>query len=145
MRQINKIIIHCADTPEGKVFDSTDIKKWHLERGFSDIGYHYVILLDGTIETGREIKRSGAHTKGHNLNSIGICYIGGKNKEFTESKDTRTCEQKDSFDYLLNTLIRIYPDCEILGHYQATETSKKCPSFDAKEEYKSIKKPEYNN
>jgi len=138
MRKIDKIIIHCADTPDGKHFDSGDIRDWHLERGFSDIGYHYVILLDGTIEIGRDLKRSGAHVRGHNLNSIGICYIGGKNKEFTESEDTRTEEQKESFIFLLNTLVRIFPNSEILGHYQATNTAKKCPSFDAKKEYEDI-------
>lgn len=138
MRTIKQIVIHCADTPEGKEFDSGDIKAWHLERGFSDIGYHYVILLDGTIEIGRDLNRAGAHAKGINKTSIGICYIGGKNKEFTEAKDTRTEAQKASFEHLLNTLVRIYPSAEIMGHYQAVETSKTCPSFDAREEYKDI-------
>jgi N-acetylmuramoyl-L-alanine amidase len=138
MRHINKFIIHCADTPEGKYFDADNIREWHKERGFNDIGYHYVILLDGTIQLGRDIKTIGAHARGVNKSSIGICYIGGKNSAFKDSKDTRTHKQKESLEVLLKTLIRMFPNSEILGHYQAVKTTKKCPSFDAKKEYKDI-------
>lgn len=92
MRKITDIVIHCADTPKGKHFDIKDIRKWHVEeRGWSDVGYHYVILLDGTIELGRPLETPGAHVKNHNSKSIGICYIGGANGE-----DTRTTQQKAS-------------------------------------------------
>lgn len=138
MREINKIVIHCADTPECKYFDVHDIRAWHKDRGWNDIGYHYVILIDGTIQLGRELKKTGAHAKGVNRNSIGICYIGGKDAEMKKSKDTRTEEQKESLKVLLQTLIRIFPGSEILGHNQAVETTKECPSFDAKTEYKNI-------
>jgi N-acetylmuramoyl-L-alanine amidase len=138
MRKINKIIIHCSDTPEAKYFDSKDIKDWHLERGFNDIGYHYVILLDGTIEIGRSLKTSGAHARGVNSNSVGVCYIGGKNHNMTQVKDTRTDKQKESLGLLLKTLRKMFKDAEILGHYQAVDTDKLCPSFDACEEYKDI-------
>lgn len=138
MRRISKIVIHCSDTPEGKEFDSLDIKEWHLERGFNDIGYHYVILLDGTIEIGRSLKTVGAHARGANLSSIGICYIGGKNSDMTLSKDTRTSEQKESLLLLLKTLKKMFRTAEIVGHYQAVSTSKQCPSFDACEEYKDL-------
>jgi len=138
MRTINKIVIHCADTPEGKEFDSLDIKSWHLERGFNDIGYHYVILLDGTIELGRALKTPGAHAKGVNRTSIGICYIGGKTKDMNLAKDTRTDEQKESLELLLKTLKKMFASAKILGHYQAVNTKKQCPSFDACEEYKDI-------
>ena len=76
MRDINKIILHCSATQEGQEFDVNDIKQWHLQRGFTDVGYHYVILLDGTIQDGRDIRTIGAHCKGQNYGSIGICYIG---------------------------------------------------------------------
>ena len=138
MRKINKIIIHCADTPNGKYFDADNIRQWHKERGFNDIGYHYVILLDGTIQLGRELKIVGAHARGVNRNSIGICYIGGKDAAFKESVDTRTHAQKESIEVLLKTLIRIFPGSEILGHYQAVTTTKKCPCFDAQKEYLEI-------
>ena len=78
MRKIRKIIIHCSATKEGQDIDAKEIKKWHVEgNGWSDIGYHYVIKLDGTVEEGRPIERSGAHTLNHNHDSIGVCYIGG--------------------------------------------------------------------
>lgn len=77
MRKITELILHCSATPEGKDFSTTDIDRWHKARGFKMIGYHYVIRLDGTIEQGRPLEMTGAHCKGHNAHSIGICYIGG--------------------------------------------------------------------
>ena len=99
MRKINKIIIHCSATREGRNYDVAEIRRWHLKRGWSDIGYHYLIHLDGKIEEGRPIERMGAHTTGQNRNSIGICYVGGveatrNSKGKFTPKDTRTLEQK---------------------------------------------------
>ena len=89
-RYINEIIVHCSATPEGKDFTVTDIKKWHLARGFSDIGYHYVIYRDGSVHTGRDESKIGAHCTGHNSYSIGVCYIGGCSTDGKTPKDTRT-------------------------------------------------------
>ena len=136
MREIDKIIIHCSATPEGVFFDASRIDKWHRDRGWSGIGYHYVILLDGTIEYGRDIEKNGAHTLGHNTGSIGICYIGGMDKEMKSAKDTRTEAQKESFLLLLKTLKRFHPEATIHGHNNFS--SKKCPSFDAQTEYEDI-------
>ena len=81
MRKIEKIIIHCSATVEGVNVSTSTIKRWHVQgRGWSDIGYHYVIGLDGAIDYGRPISRQGSHTKGENSDSIGICYIGGLGK-----------------------------------------------------------------
>ena len=78
MRTIDKIILHCAATKEGRDIKTETIKSWHVKgNGWSDIGYHYVIELDGTVKKGRPMHRSGAHTKGHNTGSIGVCYVGG--------------------------------------------------------------------
>ena len=101
MRTINKIIIHCSATQEGRDLDAAEINRWHLKRGWNGIGYHYVVLLDGTIEYGRSIYKQGAHVKGENEGSIGICYIGGVESERGDdgdwiAKDTRTPEQKES-------------------------------------------------
>lgn len=136
MRAINEIIIHCADTPEGRDDRAADIKRWHKARGFDDIGYHYVIDLDGTIEAGREIENAGAHAQGHNANSIGICYIGGRCKDAGTPKDTRTDAQKASLILLLKYLRQRYPSAKIIGHRDVSK--KPCPSFDAKEEYKDL-------
>ena len=91
MRYINEIILHCTATKEGIDFNATDIDRWHKERGFKKIGYHYVIRLDGTIEEGRPLEEMGAHATGHNAHSIGIVYVGGLDKK-GKSKDTRTIQ-----------------------------------------------------
>ena len=136
MRTIKEIIIHCADTPEGRDDKAADIDRWHKKRGFDRIGYHYVIDLDGTIEAGRDTECIGAHCKGHNTNSIGICYIGGADRDTLKPKDTRTDEQKKSLLLLLKYLRQRYPDAKIYGHRDFSD--KPCPSFDAKKEYESI-------
>ena len=131
MRIINKIVIHCADTPKGVYFNVDDIRKWHVEeRGWSDVGYHYIILLDGTIEKGREDNINGAHVQGHNSSSIGICYIGGGNGE-----DTRTTAQKASLVHLISVLRRIHTTAEVFGHRDFKGVTKACPCFDAQDEY----------
>lgn len=136
MRPIKEIIIHCADTPEGRDDKAADIDRWHKQRGFDRIGYHYVIDLDGTIEYGREQDCIGAHCQGHNTNSIGICYIGGADRDTLKPKDTRTDEQKASLVLLLKYLRQRYPDAKIYGHRDFSD--KPCPCFDAKKEYESI-------
>ena len=135
MRNINKIIVHCSATKEGKAFNVADITRWHKQRGFATIGYHWVVLLDGTIQQGRAEMTMGAHCKGHNANSIGICYIGGLD-ENGKSKDTRTPEQKKALLELLKRLKKDYPKATIHGHREFA--NKDCPCFDAKNEYKTL-------
>lgn len=138
MRAINKIIVHCSATREGQDISSDTIKRWHVDgRGWSDIGYHYCILLNGIVEVGRPIGRSGAHTIGQNKNSIGICYIGGVEEDGKTPKDTRTEEQKISLINLIRTLKSIYGD-DIVVHGHRDFAAKACPSFDATKEYKYI-------
>lgn len=136
MRKINEIIVHCSATPEGKNFTVEDIEKWHKEKGFVSIGYHYVIYLDGTIHKGRAIENIGAHCVKHNTNSIGICYIGGVAKDGKTPKDTRTEAQKESLLILLKELKTKFPTSEIYGHNEFVK--KACPSFNVKLEYKNI-------
>lgn len=134
-RTINEIIIHCSATVEGKDYTVDDIRKWHRERGFSDIGYHYVIYRDGTLNPGRNINISGAHCTGHNTHSIGICYIGGLDKN-SKSKDTRTEAQKATLLKTLTTIKKLYPKAAIYPHCKFA--NKDCPCFDAEKEYKGI-------
>ena len=135
-RKINEIIVHCSATPEGKDYSVDTIRQWHLQRGFSDIGYHYVIYRDGSIHTGRDESVIGAHCTGHNTNSIGVCYIGGCASDGKTPKDTRTTEQKQSLVKLLKELKTKYPKASIHGHRDFA--NKACPSFDATKEYSSI-------
>ena len=73
MRKIKEIIIHCSATREGRDYTVADIDRWHRERGFFCIGYHFVIYRDGSIHVGRSVEEVGAHCKGHNTVSIGVC------------------------------------------------------------------------
>ena len=77
MRKISEIIVHCSATSEMRDFGAKDIDLWHKAQGWDCIGYHYVVRIDGTIEEGRPVERIGAHCKGHNAYSIGVCYVGG--------------------------------------------------------------------
>lgn len=133
MRQIKEIIIHCSATKEGIDFRARDIDRWHKEKGWSGIGYHFVIRLDGEVENGRPIEKVGAHCKGHNANSIGICYIGGLNKD-GKPADTRTVLQKASLFNLIGQLRDTYGNIPVHSH-NYYDNNKACPSFDADEEY----------
>lgn len=137
MRKINLIIIHCTATIEGRDYTVSTIDSWHRQRGFDCIGYHYVIYRDGTVHTGRSTYKVGAHCKGHNANSIGVCYVGGVGKD-GNPKDTRTPQQRDALVNLLMRLKRQFPQAVIRGHRDFA--AKACPSFDATAEYADISK-----
>lgn len=134
MRVIDKIIIHCSATPERKHFTTEDINKWHIQRGFKNIGYHYVIYLDGSIHKGRPEEEIGAHCTGANTTSIGVCYIGGIDALTRKPKDTRTDEQKESLLKLVNELKNKYPLAIVIGHNELS--NKACPCFDVKSEFR---------
>jgi len=136
MRQINRIIIHCTATPEGRHHTAAEIDRWHRERGWSQIGYHYVICLDGTVEVGRPIEKAGAHVKGHNADSIGVVYVGGCDKNM-KPKDTRTPAQKLALRGIIDGFKEKYPHATVHGHNEF-DKGKACPSFDAKTEYAII-------
>ena len=136
-RKVTEIIVHCTATPEGRECSVSEIRKWHKARGFSDIGYHYVVHLDGRIEPGRDVDISGAHCTGHNACSIGVCYVGGcANDGKLTPKDTRTARQKDALVKLLKMLKAVYPGVKIYGHRDFAH--KACPSFDATSEYRGL-------
>ena len=133
MRPINKVIIHCSATPEGRDVKTKEIKKWHLDSGWRDIGYHYVIELDGKVVKGRPVELVGSHCFGQNKFSIGICYVGGMNKSMSKPKDTRTEEQKESIIKLIKKLRSSFGDLTVHGHNEYNP-NKACPSFDVSNE-----------
>lgn len=144
---IRRIFIHCTATREGQDIDAATIKRWHVTpkarggRGWSDIGYHFVIRLDGTIERGRPEHVSGAHVAGFNTGSIGVVYVGGLDNQ-GRSKDTRTTAQIGAMGKLVRQLIEAYPGAAVMGHRDASpdrdgdgvierhEWLKDCPCFD---------------
>lgn len=134
-RNIKEIIVHCTATPEGRPVTIKEITNWHKQRGFSTIGYHYVVMLDGSVQKGRDVNVSGAHCTNHNSISIGVCYVGGCDKNMN-AKDTRTDAQKRALLDLLKRLRTMYPTAKIYGHRDFA--NKACPSFDARNEYKNI-------
>lgn len=135
-RNIKEIIVHCSATPEGKDFTVDDIRKWHKARGFSDVGYHYIVYRDGSVHDGRSVHLVGAHCTNHNSNSIGVCYIGGVATDGKTPKDTRTPQQKEALLTLLKQLKSLYPQAKIYGHRNFS--NKACPSFAASKEYQNI-------
>lgn len=137
MRDIKRIIIHCSATPPDMDIGVKEIRDWHVKgNGWKDIGYHYVIRLNGEIESGRSIDQVGAHTKGHNSDSIGICYIGGLNKN-NKPKDTMYKCQEDSMRELIFSL-RVVADEELTIHGHNEFSDKACPSFKVNKKFKDI-------
>ena len=141
IRRIDYLVIHCTDTIDGVDWHIDDIRKWHTApppkgNGWSDIGYHYLIYLDGAVVHGRAESEVGAHVKNYNAHSIGISYVGGKEKGTMRSKDTRTYAQKKSMRQLLESLKERYPNAKIVGHCDLA--NRKCPCFDAKKEYRDL-------
>lgn len=125
-----KIIIHCSATPEGRDVHAEDIRRWHKSRGWYDIGYHYVIEIDGTVKDGRQEDVIGAHCRGQNDKSIGICYVGGCCEEM-EPKDTLNESQEESLKSLICDIRDRYGELPIHGHNEFS--NKACPSFDVSE------------
>lgn len=135
MRKIDKIIVHCTATPAGRETTVEEIRSWHLHQGFTDIGYHYVVMLDGQIRTGRDERVIGAHCKGLNAHSIGVCYVGGLDKN-GDPADTRTPAQKIALINLVSRLKRRFPQATVHGHREFA--AKACPCFDAGAEYRDL-------
>lgn len=133
MRKIDKIIIHCSATPEGRHVGVAEIRSWHLARGFSDIGYHYIIGIDGSVWPGRPLEQQGAHCLGQNARSIGVCYVGGLAPDCKTPLDTRTPAQKSALKKLVASLLSQYPGATVHGHREFA--AKACPCFEVSEEF----------
>ena len=135
MRKIDLIVIHCSATRVDRTLTAFDLETLHRRRGFNGTGYHYYIRKDGTTLLTRPIERIGAHVKGFNASSIGICYEGGLNED-GKPADTRTAAQRFALIDLLTILKHQYPEAQIAGHYQLSASiHKACPCFDPKKEY----------
>lgn len=134
MRPINEIIIHCTGTVPSNSTTVEAVRNYHVNHnGWKDIGYHYLIYLDGSIHQGRPIDQSGAHTKNHNSTTIGVCYVGGLDAN-KKPKDTRTPQQVEALHQLVEALKVCFPTIKkVSGHYMYD--NKACPCFDVRKEF----------
>jgi N-acetylmuramoyl-L-alanine amidase len=149
-KNIKRIAIHCTATREGRDYSVETIRGWHKRQGWSDIGYHFVIGLDGTVERGRPEHTPGSHVRGFNAGSIGIVYVGGLDAQ-GKGKDTRTPAQKRAMADLVKALLKAYPGADVLGHrdhspdldgdgvIERHEWLKECPCFDVRAWWASVK------
>jgi N-acetyl-anhydromuramyl-L-alanine amidase AmpD len=129
MREIKRLIIHCAATKPDMDIGVEEIREWHKERGWKDIGYHFVIRRTGEIEKGRPVSQVGAHAKGHNLDSIGICLVGGIDED-GDADANFTFEQYVALEQFVDEAEDYYGDLDVLGHRDLPGVAKACPCFD---------------
>mgnify|MGYP005729864569 CR=1 FL=1 len=131
-KKTEEIIIHCAATRPEQNIDAREIDRWHRQRGWLKIGYHFVIKQDGTIEIGRNIDEVGAHARGHNSYSIGVCLVGGID-DLSQPSGDYSDEQWTMLRLLIDGLVKKYPGVKLLGHNDIS--SKACPSFNVVDWY----------
>lgn len=141
---IKRIVVHCTATREGQDVNAATIKGWHLKQGWSDIGYHYVVRLDGRVEKGRPDTAVGSHVKGFNTGSIAIVYVGGLDKD-GKPKDTRTPAQKKGLKEIISRMSALHNNPPVMGHRDLSpdkdkdgvvekhEWLKECPCFDVRD------------
>lgn len=135
MQSLNKaavrfLVVHCSATPPGDQIGVAEIRQWHKAKGWDDVGYHYVVRRDGTIEAGRSLDFQGAHVEGHNHESLGLCLVGGVRSDNTPDANF-TAAQYTSLEHLINLLLPRYPGAVVRGHRDFPGVTKACPSFDA--------------
>ena len=131
MRKIDLIVVHCSATRENRPYPVTTLIADHAKR-FGFTGYHYYVTRNGTVYQTRHEQLVGAHAKGYNQHSIGVCYEGGLDRR-GKTADTRTPEQKAALLKLLKSLKHDHPDATILGHRDLPNVHKDCPCFDCSE------------
>lgn len=131
-KKTDHIVIHCSATRAIQKIGAADIRKWHLAKGWKDIGYHFVIRRDGKVEKGRGVDEIGSHVAGHNVNSLGICLVGGLNNDTYKPEANYTAAQWATLKVLILSLLKKYPKAKVLGHRDFPGVQKACPCFDAK-------------
>jgi N-acetylmuramoyl-L-alanine amidase len=141
---VKAITIHCSASKPGMKVDAKVIERWHRERGFFKIGYHYVINRDGTVELGRSLDETGAHVQGFNQGNIGICLVGGLDEK-GKPENNFTEQQFASLILVIKELLIKYPRAEIKGHRDWPGVKKDCPCYDVKKWWAAITDKELKN
>lgn len=120
-RRIDKVYIHCSASDNPLHDDIAIIRGWHLERGFVDVGYHFFIRRNGTVQAGRALEKIPAAQDGHNAGSIAICLHGLEKSKFSK-------EQFRALTALCDEIQEVYPYVTFHGHCEVSR--KTCPVFD---------------
>lgn len=129
VRNIDTVVVHCSATPPNMDVGVAEIRRWHVDgNGWSDVGYHYVIRRDGTVEEGRPVDRAGAHARGHNRASIGVCLVGGVDHH-KDSLANFTRSQWAALSSLVDQILQAYGPLRVVGH-RDLDAGKDCPCFD---------------
>lgn len=121
--------LHCSDTPPSMHVGEVEIRRWHLERGWADIGYNIVIRRSGRTEIGRPLDYRGAHVAGFNHRALGICLVGGRAENSTAPEDNFTPRQFDALADTLRFCWWIWPGARVVGHREFPGVAKACPVF----------------
>lgn len=139
IRFVDTIVLHCSATPFNQDIGAEEIRRYHVDhRKWSDIGYHYVIRLDGSLEEGRPLYKQGAHVRGHNQTSIGICYIGGLDQK-GRAVNTMNIMQRAAIEELVDELVLVFDQItDFCGHCDFPGVKKTCPNFAVSEEFAGI-------
>lgn len=136
MRRIDLIVVHCSATPSDRPFTVEQLIRCHAQR-FGFTGYHYYVTRDGRTTQTRHLQLAGAHARGHNAHSVGVCYEGGLTPAGRPA-DTRTDAQRKALLALLTELKTTHPQALIVGHRDLPGVAKECPCFDAQAEYAAL-------
>lgn len=130
------IVIHCSATKPTMDIGVRDIRMWHKQQGWLDVGYHFIIKRDGTIEEGRPVDVVGSHVKNHNSNSVGVCLVGGVDDKMKPEANF-TDAQWAALDVKVLELRKLYPNASVKGHNEF-DAGKACPSFSVQDWLQSI-------
>lgn len=129
---VKYLVVHCSATQAKADIGAKEIDRWHRERGFAKIGYHFVIRRNGKVEKGRELNEIGAHVEGHNSESLGICIVGGLTPA-GKPEDNFTDEQYHALAVLIQDLRKTFTKATVLGHRDFSGVKKDCPCFDVRD------------
>lgn len=136
IERVDWIVIHCAATKPTMDIGVTEIRQWHLKQGWDDVGYHFVVRRNGVVEKGRPLNRPGAHVRGINHCSIGICMVGGLAADGKTAESNFTRAQWNSLRSLVVEMETHFPNAPVIGHRDVPGVAKACPSFDVADWYK---------
>ena len=127
---VTHLIVHCAATRPSQDIGLADIDRWHRERGWKGCGYHWIIRRNGRLEMGRSPRQRGAHCRGYNGRSIGICLAGGvAEDDLSLAEDNFSSAQYETLSVLLLSMSRMFPGAQVVGHRDIPGVAKDCPAF----------------